>query len=184
MSFQCSRAIRPEPGCGGRYRRCLLKGCEQRFVPSRPQSRYCGAACARSAARWRRWQSSRRYRSSESGRERRRAQRVRYRRRRRERVAAEAVVVDASPPADLISPAREGQRAAEIPEDFAMRSCHRPGCYAEFAVRSADSSQRFCSVACRLALRRVLDRESRWRWRRRRGSARRVIVRRHSPDPP
>jgi len=44
----------------------------------------------------------------------------------------------------------------------------------EFAVRPEGSNRRFCSVACRLALRRVLDRESRWRWRRRRGRRRRV----------
>jgi hypothetical protein len=95
----------------------------------------------------------------------------------------EAAAADASPPAEFISPAREGQRAAEIPEDFAVRSCHRPGCYVEFAVRPDDSSRRFCSVACRLALRRVLDRESRWRWRRRQGRLRRVTPRCHSPDP-
>ena len=175
-------SVSARAGCVGRFRRCLLKGCEQAFVPPRPQSRYCNAACGRSAARWRRWQSSRRYRSSESGRERRRAQHVRYRQRRRERAAAEAAAANASPPVEFISSACEGQRAAEIPEDFAVRSCDRPGCYVEFAVRPGDTSRRFCSAACRLALRRVLDRESRWRWRRRRGRIQRVTPRCQSPD--
>jgi Xaa-Pro aminopeptidase len=40
--------------------------------------------------------------------------------------------------------------------------------YVTFVVMDEDARQRFCSVACRLALRRVLDREARYRQRRRR----------------
>ena len=43
-----------------------------------------------------------------------------------------------------------------------------------FAVPHEHSCQRFCSVACRLALRRVLDREARYRQRRRRWRRQRV----------
>ena len=82
----------------------------------------------------------------------------------------------------VVSSEREGQRAVEISEDFVVCSCDRPGCYVEFAVPIAGSSRRFCSVACRLALRRVLDRESRYRQRRRRGLFRPVAPRCHSPD--
>ena len=161
MSFQGLPPVRPGPRRGYRVRRCLLKGCDRAFVPSRPQSRYCSEACVRSACRWRRWRASRRYRESESGRACRQAQQERYRQRRRERAAA---VAHAEPA--CTSP-REGQRPGEKADDFAVRPCARPGCYVVFAVGSEGSSRRFCRVACRLALRRVLDRESRYRHRRR-----------------
>jgi len=70
---------------GPRARRCLLKGCEQRFVPARPQARYCGAACRAAAARWRRWKAQQRYRQTAQGRACRRAQSRRRRQRQRER---------------------------------------------------------------------------------------------------
>jgi hypothetical protein len=186
VSFQVLTAFRPGPGRRYRFRRCLLKGCEQAFVPSRPQSRYCSEACIRSARQWRRWRASRRYRSSELGRERRRAQHGRYRQRQRERAAAisaaDAAKDETDPAAEITSHECEGQRPAEFSEDFARCRCDRPGCYVPFAAPAAGSNRRFCSVACRLALRRVLDREARWRWRRRRQSFRRVTGRCPSPD--
>lgn len=149
-----------------RARRCLLKGCEQWFTPSRPQSRYCSRTCQEAARRWRRAQASRRYRASAAGRVRRRAQQRRYRQRRRERAAA----------ADVPA-ACEGQRPACPGEDFVERLCARPGCYVTFWVQPERSCRCFCSLACRLALRRVLDREAcyrqrRRRWRRERGTRR------------
>ena len=63
---------------------------------------------------------------------------------------------------------REGQRPAEGDEDSCQRMCDRPGCYVMFLVTVAFLCRRFCSLACRLALRRVLDREARYRQRRRR----------------
>ncbi len=141
-----------------RARRCLLKGCERWFTPSYPQSRYCSAACRAAARRWRRAQASRRYRATAAGRARRRAQQQRYRQRRRERATASADV----------SAAREGQRPASPGEDFVECLCARPGCYATFWVNPLRSCRRFCSLVCRLALRRVLDREARYRQRRRR----------------
>ena len=148
---------RPE-GCHHRPLRCLLKGCERQFWPRCPQARYCSEACRQAARRWRRWQASQRYRASEEGRARRREQSRRYRQRRRERQAASA---DVEPP-------REGQRPAPSSEDFGTQTCDRPGCYDLFAKQQAGSAQRFCSVACRLALRCVLDREARYRARHRR----------------
>ena len=47
-----------------------------------------------------------------------------------------------------------------------------------FAVPPEGSCRRFCSVACRLALRRVLDREARYRQRRRRWRRQRLRARR------
>jgi hypothetical protein len=154
LSSRRQRANRPR-----RARRCLLKGCERWFRPPYPQSRYCSGACREAARRWRRAQASRRYRASAAGRQRRREQHKRYRQRRRARAAAA--------PADVPG-VREGQRPACPGEDFVECLCARPGCYVTFWVNPARSNRRFCSLACRLALRRVLDREARYRQRRRR----------------
>ena len=156
-----------------RARRCLLKGCERWFTPPYPQSRYCGRGCQEAARRWRRAQASRRYRASAAGRERRRAQQRRYRQRRRARAAAASADVPA---------VREGQRPAGPGEDFVECLCARPGCYVTFWVNPARSCRRFCSLACRLALRRVLDREARYRQRRRRWRRERMTRRRSRPD--
>jgi hypothetical protein len=118
--------------------------------------------------------ASRRYRASASGREQRREQNRRYRQRRREKAVVPA-------PAEELAE-REGQRPAISSEDFAERMCDRPGCYVVFGVRHEHSSRRFCSVACRLALRRVLDRESRYRQRRRRWRRQQLARRIRPPD--
>ena len=162
-----------EPSSHHRQRRCLLKGCEQPFRPTYPQERYCSEACRQRARHWRRWQSCRTYRASVAGQECRRQQARRYRARQRqqraarweellrgleEQVAGEATQLTTAKP-------RAGQRPTSPPEDFVGRPCHRPGCYAVFPLRPGVPQQRFCSCQCRLALRRVLDREARWRWR-------------------
>jgi hypothetical protein len=146
-------------------RLCLLKGCEQWFQPAFPQARYCSRACQRAACHWRRWRASRRYRASPQGRERRRSQNSRYRQRRRECRSTEA----SSESPKAVDPACEGQRAAEIPEEFANCACDRPGCYELFARQPRSPQQHFCSSACRQALRRVRQRERLLRTRRRRG---------------
>lgn len=150
---------------GFRCRRCLLKGCERRYRPTHPQSRYCSAACRQEARRWRRRQASRTWRASERGKVCRREQCRRYRRRIPLVVIPEPPLTT-DPAADA---ACEGQRPATIPEDFSVRPCERPGCYEWFPVSSAWSPQRFCCSLCRRALRRVLDREARYRQRRRAG---------------
>ena len=162
---------RPE-ACHHRPRRCLLKGCERLFWPRRPQARYCSEVCRQAAERWRRWQSSQRYRASDHGRERRQEQSRRYRQRLRERQAVAAAV----------DPPREGQRAGSASADLPTRPCDRPGCYELFSVVHEHSCKRFCSVACRLALRRVLDREARYRARRRRLRGERLTKRARPPD--
>ncbi len=164
----------PADRCGG-TRQCLLKGCEKWFVPSCPQARYCSPECRQAACRWRRWRASRQYRTTAEGQARRRAQSCRYRARQREaRHSGKSVADDAEPP-------REGQRAAENPEGFGNCACDRPGCYDLFVRHPRSPEQHFCSVACRQALRRVLDRERRLRGRRRRGIPSR---RRYSHGPP
>jgi hypothetical protein len=142
-----------------RERRCLLKGCERHFRPTHPQARYCSSGCRQAARRWRRRKASQRYRASAGGQERRREQQRRLRQRRREQAATTAEG----------AAERVGQRPAVSDEDFPQRLCDRPGCYVQFVVKHEWSCQRFCSVLCRLALRRVLDREARYRRRRRPG---------------
>jgi hypothetical protein len=72
-------------------------------------------------------------------------------------------------PSDDADSVCEGQRPAEIPEEFANCPCDRPGCYELFVLQSRSPQQHFCSSACRQALRRVRQRERRLRARRRRG---------------
>ena len=140
----------PEPR-RARVRLCLLKGCEREFVPEDPLSRYCGVGCRAEARRWSQREANRRYRASEGGRRCRREQACRDRQRvkERERCAAAAGEV-----------ACEGYQKGPAEKKFC---CQRPGCYEHFSVSSRSPLQKFCSFLCRLALRRVLLRERRWR---------------------
>lgn len=147
-----------------RCRHCLLKGCGRSYRPSHPQSRYCSEACRVAARRWRRRQASRVWRAKEKGKICRREQCKRYRR----RIPLVVLSEEAAEPVEATPTACEGQRPATNPEDFSVRMCQRPGCYEVFVVRSDDSAKRFCSCLCRRALRNVLDREARYRRRRRR----------------
>ena len=162
---------RPE-GCYPWRRRCLLKGCDRLFWPRHWRSHFCSKACQQAARRWQRWLANQKYRATENGREHRREQGQRYRQRRRERNVASA---DAEAP-------REGERIQPSNENSSARPCHRPGCYELFTLPHEHSRKRFCSVACRLALRRVLDRETRYQSRRRRLRCERVTRRAQPPD--
>jgi hypothetical protein len=68
-----------------RARRCLLKGCGHWFLPTRPQCRYCSAACQQAARRWRRWRAQQKYRATAHGKCHRQQQARRYRQRLRNR---------------------------------------------------------------------------------------------------
>jgi hypothetical protein len=145
-----------------RQRRCLLKGCERPFRPTHPQARYCSPECRAAARRWRRRRAARQYRQTTNGQEKRRDQCRRNRCRCAERRrAASAQAVDSPGPDPASSPC-EGQRAADESEFF---SCDRPGCEDHFVPSRRSPCQRFCSSACRQALRRVIERERRWRQR-------------------
>ena len=192
-----------------RQRRCLLKGCERPFWPQCPQARYCSVACQQAAERWRKQRSSRTYRVSDHGRAKRREQARQHRQRRRAQrlvptapaastpaantAAGPAPVPASTEPASNAAAAASwasaaelaccvGQRPAVSGEDFLQRRCARPGCYVWFGVAHDQSSKRFCSVACRLALRRVLDREERYRARRRRWRRQQLTRRRRPAD--
>jgi hypothetical protein len=177
-------------------RRCLLKGCERWFLSPWTQARYCSPACQEAARRWRVWHAGQVYRATPNGKQHRCGQNQRYRSLVRQRSctaepappaphfepASPAIepetlpVIDPLPetapaiePPPEIPMAREGQRPREIPENFAVQSCSRPGCYVLFFVPVLSDHQRFCSGLCRRALRRVRQREARLRLRRRRG---------------
>jgi len=84
------RAWRP------RRRRCLLKGCEQKFHPRQARQRYCSEGCRKEARRWSRWKAQERYRETAAGREKRNGQSRRYRERVKSRKPAEPETVSES----------------------------------------------------------------------------------------
>jgi hypothetical protein len=168
-------------------RQCLLKGCERWFLPHHFQERYCSPACRMAARRWRRWYACQRYRATDHGKQRRRQQAQRRRDRQRLRSTLPqpppptpqsepaAPPLDAGappltdPPTTTVNPLCVGQRPAEIPENSLVRPCDRPGCYVLFPLTPRSPQQQFCSCSCRQALRRVRQREARFRKRRHRG---------------
>ncbi len=78
QTFSCARRrvyLRP------RARRCLLKGCEQRFHPRQPCQRYCSEGCREEARKWSRWKAQQRYRETAAGKQKRNDQSRRYRER-------------------------------------------------------------------------------------------------------
>jgi len=67
--------------CRPRKRRCLLKGCEQRFRPRQTRQHYCSEPCRKAARKWSRWKDQQRYRKTVAGRQKRNGQSRRYRER-------------------------------------------------------------------------------------------------------
>jgi hypothetical protein len=85
-----------------RMRRCLLKGCEQRFKPRHPHQRYCSTSCREAARKWSRWKAQQRYRATTAGKGKRNGQSRRYRERARSRKSPEPEPVNES--ARVITP--------------------------------------------------------------------------------
>jgi hypothetical protein len=83
---QCAR--RP------RMRRCLLKGCEERFHPRQARQRYCSERCREAARKWSRWKAQRRYRATAPGKRQRNGQSRRYRGRAKSRKPPEPEAVN------------------------------------------------------------------------------------------
>ena len=79
-----------------RVRKCLLKGCEQRFHPRNARQRYCNSGCRAVARKWSRWRAQQRYRATTAGQEKRNGQSRRYRERVRSRKPAAPEAVDES----------------------------------------------------------------------------------------
>jgi hypothetical protein len=77
-----------------RMRRCLLKGCEQRFHPRQAHQRYCSERCREAARQWSRWKAQQTYRTTTAGKQKRNGQSRRYRERVRSRKPPEPEVVN------------------------------------------------------------------------------------------
>src|SRR5438270_1314672 len=84
-----------------RTRRCLLKGCEQRFHPRQARQRYCSEGCREAARKWSRWKAQQTYRATTTGKEKRNGQSRRYRERVKSRKPAESEA--AAEPARVIT---------------------------------------------------------------------------------
>src|SRR5579862_8402414 len=77
-----------------RMRRCLLKGCNQRFHPRQARQRYCSQRCREAARKWSRFKAQERYRKTAAGQQKRNGQSRRYRERVRSRNPPEPGAVD------------------------------------------------------------------------------------------
>lgn len=130
-------------------RLCLRKECEASFTPDHPFRCYCSDDCREAVRRWSQQQANRRYRASERGKACRRAQSCRYRQRVRERGRVK----------EPCCATGEGYQKGCGPGNF---FCWRPGCYLRFTKTARSPLQKFCSAACRQALRRVRLRDQRW----------------------
>lgn len=138
-----------------RTRRCLLKGCKQRFHPEHARARYCSSRCRAQAHKWREWKAQRAYRATTKGKTKRQRQSQRYREHLKTRPAWKKNPIP--------RPTRVIPRKIFFPD-----SCDRPGCYECFSRQVRSPRQRFCSRACQRALECVWERERRWRVRRKR----------------
>ncbi len=85
---------RKQSGRRPRTRRCLLKGCEQRFHPGRVRQRYCSEECREGAREWSRWKAQQRYRATTAGKQKRNGQSRRYREHTKSRKPAEPEAVN------------------------------------------------------------------------------------------
>jgi hypothetical protein len=68
-----------------RMRKCLLKGCEQRFPPRHARQHYCSEKCGEAAQEWAEWKARQKYRATASAKQKRKEQSRRYRERVKER---------------------------------------------------------------------------------------------------
>lgn len=156
-----------------RLRRCLLKGCEQSFRPIHPLCRYCSPACRQAARRWQGWRAQQTYRATANGRQHRQKQARAYRQRRPPQTPCPPPLPSSAEPADPTNdPALAGTEGKRIDEKTCaapLCPCKRPGCYDLFAGGTLYQPRRFCSPVCRQALHRVVQREARYRERRRDG---------------
>ena len=133
-----------------RMRRCLLKGCEQRFHPRQARQRYCSERCREEARKWSRWKAQQRYRETVAGQQKRNGQSRRYRERTKSRKRQEPEAVN--------------EAARVITQEHLFRAHVRPaGVLRAIRAPARSPLQRFCCGACRRALERVRERERRWK---------------------
>ena len=90
---RCSSAAASAVNSRPRMRRCLLKGCEQRFHPRQARQHYCSQSCREAARQWSRWKAQQRYRATRAGQHKRSGQSRRYRERVKSRKPPQPSVV-------------------------------------------------------------------------------------------
>jgi hypothetical protein len=81
------------PSCRPRTRRCLLKGCAERFRPRQARQRYCSDGCRKAARQWSEWKARQKYRVKAACKQKRNEQSRRYRERVKERKPPEKEVI-------------------------------------------------------------------------------------------
>jgi len=136
-----------------RPRLCLRKGCGRKYQPRRWNQRYCqDPECRRLVRRWQAARRQARRRQDDAA----KAQHAAAQRARRQR-GPSAPQASNNPE---VAPARGHAAKIILP----TRVCDRPGCY-EPPSKPVDQPACFCSPACRQAVRRVQDRERKWRSR-------------------
>ncbi len=140
-------------------RQCLRKGCGRTFVPRRWNQRYCREPeCLRLLRRWQAAKRQQRRRTRAEVRQRQAAaQRLR---RHRQRAEAGVRQAERSPPAAAAPARRAWSRCKKNLHDF----CDRPGCF-EPRRPSRRAPACYCAGDCRPAVRRVQDRERKWKRR-------------------
>src|ERR1700690_3103819 len=77
-----------------RMRRCLLKGCEQRFHPRQAHQRYCSERCRQAGRKWAGEKAQQRCREAAAGQQKRNGQSRRYRERVKSRKPPESEEVN------------------------------------------------------------------------------------------
>jgi hypothetical protein len=145
------------------WRTCLRKGCGRRYQAGHWRQRYCRKPdCQRELRRWQAARRQRQRRATAEGRE-QHARAERERRRRKE----ESKDVRGDPGLRRCAWSRH-KKISGGP------TCDRPGCF-ESPRPSIRTPARYCGNECRRAMRRVRDRERKWksrktkagRWKRR-----------------
>jgi hypothetical protein len=135
------------------WRICLRKECGRRYQARHWRQRYCrNADCLRELRRWQAARRQRKRRATAEGlQEHARAERERRRRKKSQATSPSTSV-------------RDGARGHAIKKISAGAICDRPGCF-EPPRASIRTPARYCGDECRRALRRVRDRERKWKWR-------------------
>jgi hypothetical protein len=135
------------------WRTCLRKGCGRRYQARHWRQRYCRKPdCLCELRRWQTAKRQRKRRATAEGRQ-KHAQAERERRRRKKS--------QATSPSTLV---RDGARGHAIKKFPAGPICDRPGCF-EPRRASIRAPAKYCGNECCQAMRRVQNRERKWKSR-------------------
>lgn len=152
---QDQHTFRPSPAASSprfRPRICLRKGCGRMYQPQRWNQRYCqDAQCLKAMRRWQAAKRQQQRRSRPEVRQERAAEARERRARHREEGRAAGRATSATPSDSAWS--RSKKKSGPV--------CDRPGCY-EAPRPCCRCTARYCTDACRQAMRRTCDRERKW----------------------